>query len=134
MRRIRGMNQAVAKAGRRWWSRPARTRIATKVTHGVLGVLRDGEKLLLIRRAACVRVGGVWCFPGGTIERGESEAAALVREMREELGVIVVPEHRLFVLRKHGGRLVLHWWSAKVVDGRLVPNPAEVAEVRWMTP
>ena len=104
------------------------------VVHGILGVIRREKRLLLIRRAPGVRVGGLWCFPGGHIEPGESEPDALIREMHEELGLLVRPIQRLFILSKHEGRLLLHWWSAEVVGGELSPDPREVAAVQWMTP
>src|SRR2546430_1543903 len=92
---------------------------------GVLAILQRRGKLLIIRRAACVRAGGVWCFPGGTIEPGESEPAALIREIQEELNLVVEPMQRLMILRKRRGTLVLHVWSARIVAGRLPPNPAD---------
>lgn len=106
----------------------------TNPLHGVIGVLRQAERFLLIRRAAVVRAPHQWCFPGGGIEPGESEADALVREMREELDVVVRPGERIMTQVKHGGGLVLHWWSAELVAGELKPNPAEVAELAWLTP
>lgn len=96
-------------------------------------MLQDAGRFLLIRRAAHVRIGGVWCFPGGTIERGESDPAALVRELREELGIAAMPVERLMVMRKHGGRLVLHWWSARIIRGLPIGNPLEVSSLRWLT-
>ena len=101
---------------------------------GVIGVLRQAERFLLIRRAAVVRAPHQWCFPGGGIEPGESEADALIREMREELDVVVRPGERIMTQVKHGGGLVLHWWSAELVAGVPKPNPAEVAELAWLTP
>ena len=76
----------------------------------------------------------MWCFPGGGIEPGESEADALVREMMEELHIAVTPGERLMTQVKHDGALVLHWWSAKLVAGEPRANPAEVAELAWLTP
>lgn len=106
----------------------------SNIVRGVIGVIRRGERFLLIRRAAHLRAGGVWCFPGGHIEPGESEADALIREMNEELGARIRPLRRFHVLRKHAGRLVLACWSARLTRGRLRPNPDEVADLRWMTP
>lgn len=103
------------------------------VIHGVLGVMQRGDRLLMIRRSATVRVGGVWCFPGGTVEHHEPQETALVREMHEELGLRVRPVSRFFVLVKHGGGLVLNCWRAEIVGGALRPNPAEVADARWLT-
>lgn len=52
----------------------------------VAAVLRRGNRILITRRHAHGDRGGQWEFPGGKVESGESEAAALAREIREELG------------------------------------------------
>ena len=51
-------------------------------------ILRDGE-VCLTRRADHLHAGGLWEFPGGKIEPGESDQNALGRELREELGINV---------------------------------------------
>lgn len=50
--------------------------------------VRDG-KVLVARRIQKGQMGGRWEFPGGKVEEGENEQAAIVREMNEELGVEV---------------------------------------------
>lgn len=47
---------------------------------------RDG-RVLLARRPAGKKLAGLWEFPGGKIEQGETPEAALVRELQEELGI-----------------------------------------------
>ncbi len=47
---------------------------------------RDG-RLLLARRPEGKAMAGLWEFPGGKVEPGESPEAALIRELREELGI-----------------------------------------------
>lgn len=47
---------------------------------------RDGE-VLLLRRPDDVHCGGLWSFPGGKVEEGETPGAAAVRELREEAGL-----------------------------------------------
>ncbi len=54
----------------------------------VVGALvRDGQVLLVHRRADKRANPDVWDLPGGVVEEGESELEALARELREELGV-----------------------------------------------
>jgi A/G-specific adenine glycosylase len=50
-------------------------------------VIRDGDKVLITRRPAKGLLGGMWEFPGGKVEPGESLEQALAREIKEELGV-----------------------------------------------
>jgi 8-oxo-dGTP diphosphatase len=61
----------------------------------VAGALFDGDasardrRVLIAERPAGKHMAGRWEFPGGKVAPGESESAALVRELREELGVTV---------------------------------------------
>lgn len=55
----------------------------------VAGVLVRQGRVLAARRPAHKAQGGLWELPGGKVEDGETDAAALARELREELGVEV---------------------------------------------
>jgi len=55
----------------------------------VAAVIRAGDEILISRRLAGADRGGQWEFPGGKVEPGEGEPAALVREIDEELGCAV---------------------------------------------
>ena len=101
---------------------------------GIIGIISRGDKLLVIQRSKHVRAPLTWCFPGGEIEPGESYAEALVREMREEIGVEVEPGEHVTTQTKHDGRLILYCWTAEIVSGDPTPNPREVAQIVWMTP
>lgn len=58
------------------------------VVHVAVGVILDSEaNILLTRRAEDAHQGGLWEFPGGKVERGESLHQALARELAEELGI-----------------------------------------------
>lgn len=100
---------------------------------GVIAIVQRDDQFLVIQRSATVRAPLMWCFPGGEIESGESETAALVREMREELNVDARAVRRLAIREKHEGRLILHCWQAEIVAGEPSPNPVEVAQCHWMT-
>jgi len=59
-----------------------------KQIHVVAGVIRDARgRILLARRTEGRDLAGLWEFPGGKVEPGESAEAALVRELHEELGI-----------------------------------------------
>ncbi len=95
---------------------------------------RDDGRLLAIRRAPGVIAPLTYCFPGGGLEPGESEAEALVRELREELRVAVCPLHRIWHCRT-AWNVELAWWLARLPpDAAPVANPAEVASIHWFTP
>lgn len=79
-------------------------------------------------------VAGMWEFPGGKVEPGESDIEALVRECEEELGVRVTVGERVGqdVLLAHG-RAVLRVYAARLV-GDSQPQALEHAELRWLGP
>jgi 8-oxo-dGTP diphosphatase len=56
--------------------------------HVAVGVILDrAHNVLISRRAQGVHQGGLWEFPGGKVEVGETVEQALARELREELGI-----------------------------------------------
>lgn len=105
-----------------------------KTALGVAAVVTDRRHLLMIQRAETVILPGTWCFPGGTLEEGESPRDALVREMDEELGLSVTPGAFLWRWARDDGGLEIQWWSARIAGGAIRPNPAEVSQAVWMTP
>jgi 8-oxo-dGTP diphosphatase len=80
---------------------------------------------------------GMWEFPGGKVERGESDLGALVRECTEELGVTIVPEAFVGEVLLDGvvgggapGSSTLRVWRARLAAGE--PVALEHTQLRWV--
>jgi 8-oxo-dGTP diphosphatase len=97
--------------------------------------LLDGGRLLAARRSAPPELAGRWELPGGKVEEGEAPEAALVRELREELGVDAEPVERVpgqWLLRPP---YALQVWTARLLPGSAGPEPLEDHdELRWLGP
>jgi mutator protein MutT len=93
-------------------------------------------QILLQKRPEGAQMGGLWEFPGGKVDNGESPEVALIRELEEELGITVaaqdlVPE--TFASAPLGDRnLVLllyrcHHWIG-------TPKPIYATDIQWLLP
>jgi len=70
--------------------------------HVVVGAIFNGvDEILLAFRAPTAPQGGLWEFPGGKVEAGESAPHALARELQEEVGISVVSARPLIRIRHH---------------------------------
>ncbi|MFB7995012.1 (deoxy)nucleoside triphosphate pyrophosphohydrolase [Streptomyces sp. NPDC056002] len=105
----------------------------TEPTVVVAAALHEGGRLLAARRSAPPELAGRWELPGGKVEPGEDPQRALVRELREELGIgaeLVAPVPGEWPLKPG---YVLRVWTARLLSGR--PRPLEDHdELRWLGP
>ncbi len=99
----------------------------------VAGLVRDERgQILMSRRRADQPMPGLWEFPGGKVEPGESPVAALEREGREELGcdLEVGRIHEVVFHSYADFDLVMLVYAARILRG--TPRPLEVAEIAWL--
>jgi 8-oxo-dGTP diphosphatase len=95
-------------------------------------VIADG-RVLLTQRKAGAHLEGAWEFPGGKVEPDEDPRDALVRELREEIGVeAVVGDIVEVTYHRYPKRpVLLLFYAASFVEGSPAPAPLDVAAVRW---
>jgi 8-oxo-dGTP diphosphatase len=99
----------------------------------VAGAVCHEGRLLAARRSAPPELAGGWELPGGKVEPGETPEQALVRELREELGVETEPLERVPGEWPLGRGHVLRVWTARLIEGE--PSPLEDHdELRWLSP
>ena len=100
----------------------------------VAALVVQGGKFMICQRPAHKARGLLWEFVGGKVEPGETRAQALVRECREELGVIVAPGEIYMEVDHVYPDITIHLtlFRAAIVSGR--PQKLEHADIRFILP
>lgn len=96
-------------------------------------IVNDRQELLIALRREQGMLGGLWEFPGGKIEKTETEEEALRRELKEELGTCV-QSGDLFMSLNHAYshfKITLHAYWCKISSGRASPKSSQ--EIRWVS-
>jgi 8-oxo-dGTP diphosphatase len=107
--------------------------VQTIERYGVIAVIRRENFYLTIRRSETVAAPNKICFPGGGIEKGETDTEALIRECREEINVAVKPIKQIWQ-NVTAWNVHLTWWEASMdEDAKPIANPREVSEIIWLT-
>ncbi|WP_405141681.1 (deoxy)nucleoside triphosphate pyrophosphohydrolase [Sphaerisporangium sp. NBC_01403] len=98
----------------------------------VAAAIVEGGRLLAAQRAGPPEMAGGWEFPGGKVDPGESDHAALIRECQEELGVAIEVGDRIGGDWPLSPGYVMRVWLARLISG--VPHPHEHLALRWLGP
>ena len=109
---------------------------AIPVLQVVCALIEDDQgRLLLAQRPAGKHLAGLWEFPGGKIEPGESPQEALVREIAEELGCVAIPGGALAPVTHAYEKLTVRLipFRARFADAGARPEAREHAALRWVT-
>lgn len=96
---------------------------------------RDG-RVLIAQRPEGKEHAGLWEFPGGKVEPGESPEAALVRELHEELGVTIAPAALAPLAFSSAPRATRHLLLLlyRCTEWQGEPSALDAAALRWVRP
>jgi A/G-specific adenine glycosylase len=106
-----------------------------KVPHITVGaaatINRKGE-VLIAQRLEGDMLGGLWEFPGGKLEPGETIEECVARELKEELGINVSVGKKLITVKHAYSHftMTMHVYFTKIVSGR--PHPIHCADYKWV--
>lgn len=106
---------------------------------GCNGLIRDGERILLVKRGR-PPLQGYWSLPGGMVDLGETLAQTVAREVREETGLIVEATRFLgyadAIDLDQSGRVQYHFvlmnFEVRILGGELLAGD-DAQEARWVT-
>ena len=106
------------------------------VPHKIIGVgaiWNDQQQILIDRRRQEGMMGGLWEFPGGKVELGETIEECIRREIQEELGIaIAVGKHLITIEHIYPHlQVTLTVHHCRHLSG--IPQPIECEEIRWVT-
>lgn len=107
----------------------------SKALHVAVGVVRDGAgNILITKRLAHTHQGGLWEFPGGKLESGETVLQALQRELREEVGIEVHTATPLIKINHQYPdlRVLLDVWQVNQFSG--IATACEGQAMQWVEP
>jgi len=99
----------------------------------VAAVITQNGKVLICQRTKEQPMPLKWEFPGGKIEAGEEQTAALVRELDEELGIVATIGEKVTTVQHHykkGGAVELHFYRVLEFRGEL--DNRIFAQIRWV--
>jgi len=110
-----------------------------KVSCAIIERINCGKnkiKILAARRGAAQSQAGLWEFPGGKLNEGETAARSLVREIKEELGVEIIPKTPLSPVIHSYPTVTIELipFISHIMQGEPEPVPREHSEIMWIEP
>jgi len=108
----------------------------TTLIHKVIGaaiIWNESGQILIDRRLPGGSSGGLWEFPGGKLEPGETIEECVLREIKEELAIEIAIEQHFQTIDHYYKdlRVTLHFYHCRHLSG--LPQPLESEEIRWVT-
>jgi 8-oxo-dGTP diphosphatase len=109
--------------------------LSSSIIHVAVGIVFNSQgQVLVALRPQHVDQSGLWEFPGGKIELGESVAAALTRELAEEVGIQVSSAVPLLRVPHHYPQheVLLHVWKITAFSGEAYGREGQ--DIQWIFP
>jgi A/G-specific adenine glycosylase len=114
-----------------------RNRPATPIEVAIGVIVREG-RIFIQKRSDSGLMPNLWEFPGGKMNDGESPEEAVVREIGEELGIVVLPLEKITLIRHSYTRfrVALHAYLCEIccLPARREPVLRSAVECRWVLP
>lgn len=104
----------------------------TFIVAGVV-IKQDGKYLLVQENRPGTEVHGLWNFPAGRVEEGDSIEETAIKEAKEEVGYDIELLRKLGIFQAHSKTPPKHAFEAKIIGGKLDWPREEILAVRWFT-
>jgi 8-oxo-dGTP pyrophosphatase MutT (NUDIX family) len=100
----------------------------------VVAIIQKSNKFLFVKRSDYKQSAtGFWCPVSGRVEENESQAEALQREVKEEVGLNVVAIEKICAIPSHNGEFLLHFWTTDILSGEVAITSDEATDFKWVT-
>ncbi len=106
--------------------------IQTNIVAGAV-IKQDGKYLLVQENRSGTKVHGLWNFPAGKVEEGDSIEKTAIKEAKEEVGYDIELLRKLDIFQAHAKTPPKHAFAAKVIGGKLEWPKDEIIDAKWFT-
>ncbi|MDA2627096.1 (deoxy)nucleoside triphosphate pyrophosphohydrolase [Bacillus cereus] len=96
-------------------------------------IFNENNEVLCALRSPTMTLPNYWEFPGGKINKGEEPQAALVREIKEELGCAITVGEKVEEIEYEYETIIVHLttYKAQILEG--IPKALEHTELKWVS-
>ncbi|MEW4206884.1 (deoxy)nucleoside triphosphate pyrophosphohydrolase [Bacillus thuringiensis] len=96
-------------------------------------IFNENNEVLCALRSPTMTLPNYWEFPGGKINKGEEPQAALVREIKEELGCVITVDEKVEEIEYDYETIIVHLttYRAQILEG--MPKALEHTELKWVS-